>query len=188
MAADIAARGFYDDPVMSWVFPDPASRLDQLLVTFGLLARRYHAQGRVILLEEVSVSFWTPPAPPPGAEVAGDQPEPDAPTLAELFDAGVVQRFGVLGEAMDGVHPTDRHWYLGVLSTLPQHQGQGWGARNVAPVLELCDGAGIPSYLESTNRRNLTFYQRHGWVQTDEVRLPEGPALYPMWREPVATG
>ena len=37
--AQIAAAGFYDDPVMSWLFPDDAVRLDRLRILFGGLAR-----------------------------------------------------------------------------------------------------------------------------------------------------
>lgn len=34
LLARIAAAGFYDDPVLSWVFRDGARRLDQLTLVF----------------------------------------------------------------------------------------------------------------------------------------------------------
>ena len=45
--AQIAAAGFYDDPVMGWVFPDAAVRLDRLQVLFGGLARDTPLYGQV---------------------------------------------------------------------------------------------------------------------------------------------
>jgi hypothetical protein len=37
---------------------------------------------------------------------------------------------------------------------------------------------------ESSNPRNMTLYRRHGFDQTGEIPLPDGPSLYPMWRAP----
>jgi hypothetical protein len=28
----------------------------------------------------------------------------------------------------------------------------------------------------------MTLYRRHGFEQTGEIPLPDGPSLYPMWR------
>jgi hypothetical protein len=54
----------------------------------------------------------------------------------------------------------------------------------MAPVLEQCDRDGLGAYLESSAERNIDFYARHGFRVTDERRLPRGPRLWPMWREP----
>jgi ribosomal protein S18 acetylase RimI-like enzyme len=42
----------------------------------------------------------------------------------------------------------------------------------------------MPAYLESSNPRNMSLYRRHGFEQVGELPLPDGPALYPMWRTP----
>ncbi len=182
MVADVASRGFFDDPVMSWVFPDDARRAEQLRVSFGTLARRFLARtGRIDLLDETCVSMWLPPDPPPPPEE-----EPPPPSSWHLFSAEIAARFTALGQVMEAVHPAEPHWYLGVVATVPDEQGRGLGARILAPVLELCDRDGVPSYLESSNARNLPFYFRHGYVQTGEIVVPDGPTLFPMWREPKA--
>jgi GNAT superfamily N-acetyltransferase len=96
----------------------------------------------------------------------------------------VVARFETLSAMMEAAHPTAPHWYLGAVATLPEKQGRGLGAAILAPVLEDCDREGVPSYLESSNARNLPFYFRQGWLQTGEIEIPDGPVLFPMWREP----
>jgi ribosomal protein S18 acetylase RimI-like enzyme len=81
-------------------------------------------------------------------------------------------------------HPRERHWYLPVLGTAPEHQGRGFGSALLAPVLGRCDAEGVPAYLESSKERNLAFYRRHGFEVTATIRVPDGPELWPMLRKP----
>lgn len=180
VVAAVASRGFHDDPVMAWVFPDESLRADQLKVSFATLARRFVSrEGRLDLLDGVCVSMWLPPDPPPATEE--DPPPPDS---WHLFSAEIAERFTTLGAVMEAAHPAEPHWYLGVVATIPEEQGRGLGARILRPVLEVCDRHGLPAYLESSNARNLPFYYRQGFVQIGELMVPEGPTLFPMWREP----
>ena len=182
-AADIASEGFFDDPVMRWVFADEKDRPDALRTSFGALAGRFIRRGgRVDLDGDACVAMWLPPDPPD---------DPGGPPLSKdalrHFTPVVVERFTALGEAMDAAHPAAPHWYLGVVATRPVHQGRGLGARLIGRVLDLCDAEGIPAYLESSNSRNLPFYYRLGFVETGELTVPGGPTLFPMWREPKDT-
>lgn len=182
MAAEVASRGFYDDPVMSWVFPDDGKRRAQLQVSFATLASRFAARdGRVDLIDEACVAMWLPPDPPPPPPPEEETRPPDS---WQLFSADIAERFTVLGAVMEAAHPAEPHWYLGVVATVPEAQGQGLGARILGPVLDICDREGLPAYLESSNARNLPFYFRLGFVQTGEIVVPDGPTLFPMWRDP----
>jgi len=51
-------------------------------------------------------------------------------------------------------------------------------------VLDRCDREGRPAYLEATNEGNQRLYLRHGFEVTAEITLPDGPTMWPMWREP----
>lgn len=184
LLAGIAADGFYDDPVLRWVLPDPATRAQHLRVAFaGLLQDYLPDRGVVHVVGEASVALWRSPEfdhasrddTSDGEQGAGGQsPFPD----------DVVERFGILRSVMAEAHPHEPHWYLNVLSTRPQRQGQGLGARVLQPVLARCDAEGVASYLESSNPRNMTLYRRQGYEQIGELPLPDGPSLYPMWRNP----
>jgi GNAT superfamily N-acetyltransferase len=181
LAAGIAAAGFFDDPVMSWVMPDPEYRLGNLTTGFRGLANSFLPdRGTVHLLDDACVTFWRTPDyeyPGRGENALDDGESPFPPDVSE--------RFGILGRALDDSHPHETpHWYLNVISTLPDRQGQGLGARTLQPVLAICDRDGVAAYLESSNPRNMTLYRRQGFEQTGEIPLPDGPSLYPMWREP----
>ena len=180
VVAGIAALGFYDDPVMAWIFPNGETRLESLKASFASLARRFLARaGRVDLLDDACTALWLRPDPPELEE------EILPPREAwHLFTPDVTERFTALGAAMEAAHPDTPHWYLGVVATTPERQAEGLGARILRPVIDECDREGWPAYLESSNARNLPFYRRLGWLQTGEITVPDGPTLYPMWREP----
>ncbi len=187
LVARIAAEGFYDDPLMSWVLRDDARRLEQLAYVFGgLVDDVLPERGEVWLADASSVALWRAP----GFDHTGatDDPEAQAAVAAAFldgpFEPGELERFGVLGEAMAGAHPHEEHWYLNVVSTLPSRQGHGLGSTILRAVLDRCDADGRPAYLESSNPRNVSLYLRHGFDVTGEIALPDGPSLIPMWREP----
>ena len=81
-------------------------------------------------------------------------------------------------------HPSTPHLYLSVLGVDPPRQGQGVGSRLIAPGLELCDREGVPAYLETARERNVVFYERHGFRVMRDLRLPRGPTVWLMWRDP----
>lgn len=184
MLSAVLAAAFNADPVMNWVFPDPAGRPGQLgRLFFGLAHAYLPDHGTVHILENASASFWRSPGF--DNRSADDAPARDvegAP-LGLSLPAEAMARLQMLGAAVAGVHPLTPHWYLNVLGTSPDRQGEGLGARVLQPVLSICDTDGSPAYLESSNADNIPFYRRLGFVPTGEIILPEGPSLYPMWRD-----
>lgn len=89
-----------------------------------------------------------------------------------------------LFERMTQHRPATPHHYLALLATRPDCQGQGLGSALLGPVLARSDREGVPAYTESSNPRNIRLYERHGFGVVDELTLPDGPPLWPMWREP----
>ena len=82
-------------------------------------------------------------------------------------------------------HPTEPHWYLEAIGCVPEARGQGVGGTLLEPVLARCDAEGLPAYLESSNPRNISFYERHGFATRPLFPLPPGcPVITPMWRDP----
>jgi GNAT superfamily N-acetyltransferase len=186
--ATISAAAFYDDPVMCWAFPDPGARLAQLHAVFTGLVRDYLPdRGTVHLLDDGCATFWRRPDFVYGSAPQSDSADGDSGASdVGLFPADVLERLIILDAAMAAAHPHEPHWYLNVIGTVPERQGTGLGGRTMAPVLAICDADGLPAYLESSNPRNMTLYRRQGFEQTGEIPLPDGPSLYPMWREPPA--
>jgi GNAT superfamily N-acetyltransferase len=181
--ASALADAFFDDPVMSFILQDVASRtrrLDRLFAT--LLRGHYLPLGTV----------WTTPAmegaalwAPPGRGII--------PTSRVLRNGlSMLQALGSRAYValralthVEQLHPKEPHWYLGVLGTRTAQQGKGIGSALLQPALERCDADAIPAYLESSKHSNIAFYRRHGFEVTGEIQLPlGGPTVWPMWREP----
>jgi ribosomal protein S18 acetylase RimI-like enzyme len=75
--------------------------------------------------------------------------------------------------------------YLSSIATVPAARGRGLGTALLEESLQVVDQAYLPAHLESTNRRNVSLYQRHGFTVTGPIEHLEGPTLTKMWRDRV---
>jgi ribosomal protein S18 acetylase RimI-like enzyme len=183
--ADLLARAFADNPGMSWVFRDAATRPDRLRNLFGLLLRRvWLPRGECLTTTSLDgAALWLGPG---------------RWHLPVSVQAGLLPRAaGVAGRETprmlrgmvitESKHPaTPEHWYLAVLGVDPASQGQGFGPHLMTPVLNRCDQEGTPAYLETDTQQNVALYERHGFRVTEQLTLPGGaePTVWLMWRDP----
>jgi GNAT superfamily N-acetyltransferase len=178
--AGALARAFDDDPVMGWLFPDPARRRRSLPKFFSVhLTKIVLPHGEVYTSTDVAGgALWEPP----GKWRLGPWGQLRMlPDFIRLFG----RRLGLASRGLNLVearHPRELHWYLAVLGTEPARQGKGLGSALIGPILERCEQEGMPAYLESSKESNIAFYSRHGFEVTGEIRLPGGPPVWPMWR------
>jgi GNAT superfamily N-acetyltransferase len=100
---------------------------------------------------------------------------PDFPRTFELF------------ELFDAHQPQDPHYYLQFIGVQPECQGTGIGSALLRAVLDRCDLEGAAAYLEADEWSRL-LYEKHGFEATAELRMPEGPSIFPMWRAPAIPG
>ena len=172
---------FYDDPVMRWWIED-SERAAVLPRFFDVLLRElFLPNGEVYTTDEIAGgALWGVPGRWPIDE---ERQAELAPLWLEVLGSHA-ERGATLSSMLDEKHPRASHFYLGVLGVAPQRQGLGIGSALMKSVLTRCDSEGIPAYLEATNPRNRDLYLRHGFVIREEVRLPDGPPLWLMWREP----
>lgn len=178
-AIDILVDGFFDNPVMAWVFEDEATRADALRSYMEFWISAYGDQGVLDVAEgDEGAALWAKPGSP---GLDGDQ------TGALV---GVIQKYNgdrtalVLGTLGAIQPPSPRHWYLNMIAARRGARARGIGARLLEPFMERADAEGLPIYLESSNPRNLSFYVRYGFEPFgDVIDLPgAGPLLQPMWR------
>lgn len=163
LAVRILAAAFTDDPVMRWVFPGD---------THGRLLALWPAAvvGTVDVDESgTAAAIWRAP----GEVVEGDS----SPLLAAATPAEL-ERLGAMDAAMTAVHPSTPHWYLLAIGADPPGLGHG-GALLAAGLERLGDQ---PAYLESSNPRNVSLYERHGFEVTGTITAHGGPPFTTMWR------
>jgi len=178
------ANAFYDDPAISWMVPDDERRRRVGPMGFGAwLTKIYLPKNEVYTdPDRKAGALWAPPGK--WRMSVGVQLRL-APAMVRIVG---LKRMPLILKGlamMDKHHPDDRpHWYLAVLGTDPEYQGKGLGSSVMQPVLERCDADGVGAYLESSKEANIPFYRRHGFEVTGELHLPDGPPLWPMWRDP----
>jgi GNAT superfamily N-acetyltransferase len=174
-------RAFDDDPLTLWLFPDDDARRRKLPSFFRSLLRASLPFGEVYTVDDARcAAIWNPPGTFPMGWAKDAKLGLITTRLVGLRMMTCAR--GLLYFASH--HPKERHWYLQMLGTDPEWQGQGVGTAIMAPVLDRCDRQGERIYLESSKKRNIPFYERQGFVVTDEVQVPRGPVVWAMWRDP----
>ena len=172
---------FFDDPVMSWWILDPARRSEILRAFFEIIVdvNRPHDELYTASTAPAAAAVWVPP----GCQPSGQGAEQ---LVARCVDAAeeTSERLLAAFELMDQHHPQQPHAYLFFLGTRPQWQSRGLGSALLREVLERCDREATPAYLEASSEGSKQLYLRHGFEVTGEIPLPDGPSLWPMWREP----
>ena len=175
--AVVLAEAFQDDPLLSWEFPDPESRPRLLRSLFAYMSEHFYVPAGHGTVTEGGAALWQPP----GVEM-------DDAFWAEHTDAlinaleGQVDRIVAMLEALDEIHPRDRHWYLPIIGVRPSEQGRGRGSALLSLTLRTLDADGESAYLEASTLRNRELYERHGFEVMSEFRFEDAPPLWPMWR------
>lgn len=187
-----AARAFHDDPLFNFFEPNllkQSRRLPALMrativdtLPFGETYGAFTTAGAA-----KAVAAWMPPGTYPRT------PFREAAFLARSAPAMI--RTGrrlppalQLLAAIDKVHPKVEHWYLSLLAVDPDLQGHGVGGALLTAMLERCDAAGLPAYLETQTEANVAWYGRFGFAVVDTIRLPAkvagAPTMWALQRDP----
>ncbi|HEX5224938.1 MAG TPA: GNAT family N-acetyltransferase [Solirubrobacteraceae bacterium] len=181
--ARMLARAFHDDPVAEWACRSEAARPRMLERFQGTRVRQLLPHEEVWASADLScAALWAPPGR------WKTTVREDLAIMRCMLQPRMWWRTPLIASGMLGLearHPSGPpHYYLAVLGTDPPRQGEGLGSALLAPVLERCDHDGVGAFLESSKERNVDFYARHGFRVTDEIRLPRGPKMWQMWRDP----
>jgi GNAT superfamily N-acetyltransferase len=180
---DMLVRAFDDDPVSNFMFAGPRRRRRGLHSFFSTQLRRgYLPLGHVYVTEDLSgAALWRPPDTPRHAVKELVELLPTAPYLLSPHTIGALN----LMFTVEGLHPTESHWYLFTLGTAPDRQGHGVGSALLRSMLARVDEAGEPAYLESSKERNVPLYARFGFEVIHQIPSKSGsPPIWRMWREP----
>lgn len=176
---DVLGRAFADDPVAEHLFPDPATRAARYARFAGIAIDAFGEAACVMTEPELRCgAIWQAPEHTP---LGGLRQLRLVASLVGLTRSGFL-RAARLGELMSRHHLREPHWYLAVLGTDPSAQRNGLASAVLAPILERCDRERLPAYLESSKAANIPFYNKHGFEVLDELRIPDGPSLWPMIR------
>lgn len=170
--------GFAADPIARWIWPEPEKYLTQMPRFAEAFGGRAFENGTAHMAKGGhAIALWLSPGVEPDGEameaILGEALRPDVAEDIEGFLQGMADH-----------HPREPHWYLPLIAADPNWINRGLGAALLKHALRRCDEAGLPAYLESSNPRNISLYERHGFVAIGEIQSGASPVMTPMLRRP----
>ncbi|OLF05550.1 hypothetical protein BU204_37005 [Actinophytocola xanthii] len=186
--AALIATAFHPLDVAAWLVPDPQRRTGTLTAHFDILIDHALTHGRIDLIEDddtrqlAAAAVWIP-------HLTGPPPPPPAYDQRLATACGpATPRFQQLDQLFTHHHPHRYpHHHLALLATRPDRQRHQLGTALLRHHHNHLDTHGIAAYLEASSPESRQLYKRHQYrCPGPKVHLPDGPPLWPMWREPQA--
>lgn len=179
-AVRVLAEAFTEDPLWTHLMPSADgthARSDGLGEFMAAEFDNLLRHGHVYVVAEQAAALWTP------AGILSDDsglgPIFERHCDAEVFGAALEHFF-----AMGACRPERPHFYLAMIGAADAARGRGLGTALLERVLDVCDREGILAHLESSNPRNVSLYERHGFTVVEEIEFAPGVVVRPMTREP----
>ena len=178
MVIDSLKLAFAADPATRWVWPDPQKYLlyfSKFAKAFG--GKAFAKKSAHYIGNYKGAALWLPP---------NDEPDVEAllGLLKETTSVEVQQVAPQVFEKMGSYHPSEPHWYLPLLGVDPLYHGKGLGSALLKHATSHFDSENILAYLESSNPRNISLYERHGFEILGTIRVDNFPPIVPMLRKP----
>jgi len=186
-AASVLTDAFVDEDGLNYWLKQGRAKTRARRIFFDAAVRDIvHARRRLDLAEmdgaPAGAAIWLNP---------GDKAF-DLPPLRELMLTPLLLRVAgfdgigkatALGRQLTALHPKIPHAHLVFLGVSPAAQGRGVGSAMLKHALAPLDASGTHAYLEASTERNVALYERHGFVVTNELKLP-GLHMRTMLRAP----
>jgi len=165
---------FRADPVVRWLYPEE-TEYDAHFPRFAEAFGGNAFTCGTAFFQEGAAALWLPPG-------AGPDENALVEVLVETVSPTRLDAVFAQLEQMGRAHPAEPHWYLPLIGVEPERRGAGLGGALMREVLARCDHDGLPAYLESTNPRNIPFYERLGFRVAGVIQVADAPAIIPMRR------
>ena len=174
-AVNTLLLAFSVDPFQRYLMPNPSIFLKNSTIWFNNAASQSIASNALLGTNDYSgVAIWFPP----NYTVEFDAIEDTLLDLPESSKQDIYKYFKEFEENK----PKDA-WYLEYLGVDPSNHSKGLGSLILKTSLEKIDQLHQSAYLESSNPRNMTLYERHGFETVKKIQFGEGPPVHTMYRE-----
>lgn len=179
--AALYARGFYNDPLFVYFFPDDKTRESLSFHTFRFVVAHAFSHGFV---NRTSASLegaatWLPSEKLERGLL--DQIRFGALKMVIKQGVGSIQRQLNASEYMQAVHKkhlSEPHLYLSLLTTDNAYRGKGYASKLFAPTLKRADQQRLPCYLDTHNEANVSLYKRFGFQVAEESKIPNSDVTH----------
>jgi ribosomal protein S18 acetylase RimI-like enzyme len=166
------------DPVARWMYPAPDQYLLHLPRLFRILAASsFEAAAAHRTNDGLGVAIWVPP------DIHGDSGPVEA-VIDESIATDLKADVSAVFDQTEQYRPVAPHWYLSLIGVEMLYRSRGLGGALLEHGLRQCDRDHLPTYLWSSNPRNVPLYQRHGFEVMGRIQVGSSPVVSPMLRHP----
>lgn len=184
-AVPVLTSAFEHDPCLKYILNSDkyplklAESIHQYVIKSGLMYGHVFSSGESI----EGVSVWLPP-------------HKVYLSIWNFIRAGglsiplhIIKRMKIYGDYAKTIHhkiAIDKHWYLFSIGVHQNYHGKSYGSNMLRPMLEYIDQRKEFCYLETHNPKNITFYEKYGFILKDVTFLPDSDTKhYAMYRNPI---
>lgn len=175
-AAEVLVNAFKDYPIFQSYFPNEANRKKVLyyLLSLSVYVGIKYGEVHTTSSNWEGIAIWIPSDNYPITiwKILCSVP------LSIIF--GLVRHGGSkmkgFGDYIDGVHQRlapFKHWFLMEIGVDPRFRGKGYASRLITPMLSRIDEEHLPCYLETTDQKNISIYERFGFKIIDKSHVPQ---------------
>jgi GNAT superfamily N-acetyltransferase len=176
------AAAFAHDPAWSFLHGDDYERLAPHFAG-ALFDLRVDGADVWVTGDVASTAMWVPPG---GERAQAEKSEQVWNAYRALAGEPAWARLMAYEDAVDAARPGTPYWYLGVLATRPDRQGEGRATTVMTPILDRADSQGTDCCLETSTEANKAFYERRGFTEATSVHIASGPPTWWLRRAPRA--
>ena len=175
-ASNALIMGFSSDPFQRWLMPDPTIYYKNFKKwTDNACKQSFLAEGVYGDENNYGTAVWFPP----GFDI-------DLTHISETYKDipkdRIEEAFKIFEEL--GESRVNDAWYLEYLAVDPSKQGSGLGSLILKESLKVIDELGEAAYLESSNPKNMSLYERFGFRFLKKIQVGSSPELNTMFRQP----
>tara|TARA_B000000437_G_scaffold170333_1_gene126524 strand:+ start:756 stop:1328 length:573 start_codon:yes stop_codon:yes gene_type:complete len=174
-AVDLLLLAFSSDPFQRFLMPDPSIYLRNSAIWFNNAASQSISTQTLFGLEDNSgIAIWFPP----NYSVQFEALEETYKDIPKQSREDIYRYFN----EFENSKPKDV-WYLEYLGVDPNNHSQGIGTQLLKKSLNEIDALHDAAYLESSNPRNMSLYERHGFEVVSKFQFGYGPPIHTMYRK-----
>ena len=175
-ASNALIIGFSSDPFQRWLMPDPTIYYKNFKKwTDNACKQSFLTEGVYGDENNYGTAVWFPP----GFDIDFTH---ISETYKDIPKDRIEEAFKIFEEL--GENRVNDAWYLEYLAVDPSKQGLGLGSLILKESLKIIDELGEAAYLESSNPKNMSLYERFGFRFLKKIQVGSSPQLNTMFRQP----
>jgi ribosomal protein S18 acetylase RimI-like enzyme len=184
LVAKILTQCFIDDPSFTFVFDETSDKINVLNAFFEFFVTDAMERGEIIIApENQGACVWYPA----DVEIFNERFEQTlskiVSTISDSAGKESGKRFEHLIQKVGDNEPKQIHCEVFFLGLKPSARGKGIGQSLLKPVLDYADSKQVGCYLVSSNPRNISFYERHGFHKFCPIEISDSYSMTGMWRD-----